>query len=47
MLECDAGFKDFVAVLQGVATTLAIVFAGIWFWQRRHKLPRAKAAHRN
>lgn len=46
MFECFAGFKEFVSVLQSVATILAIVFAGLWFWQRRQKLPRAKASHK-
>ena len=46
MFECFTGFKDFVSVVQGIATILAIAAAGIWFWQRRQKLPRAKATHK-
>jgi hypothetical protein len=46
MFECFADFKDFVSILQGIATILAIVFGGLWFWQRRQKLPRAKATHK-
>jgi len=40
-----ANAKDWVDLIQGLLTIVAIGAGGYWFWRRRQQLPRAKTSH--